>query len=845
MSNTKDYKQPMGIRISFPEKQNNETIKQVAPQLLIILLLNGFGIVLTLSSAFKLPYNMAIVAGFVVLYALIYGSIFLFIQKPRIVVSSMSVLFCLICTFFRATLYEGFNQTIGWMSEVIEECSDKILPWTLNAGTTYETIPMTLFFVAVLFPLMLLLSYAIIHRFNIFLLLLITVPILEITLFLGCLPSVVAFVLLLLGSFSLFVLNQSTTKPGKQCFDVRSDLSLKKQAGNSSLVIVGIVGVLVMVCWLLVSQTDYKAFTNNFSLRSQTGERIKKIMSFAYEEKTPPQGGITGGQFSETDQFSFKGETVLTVEADELRGSIYLKGYVGGDYTSNGWEPLPDKLSKEGEKLSKKLQVGKLPSKVINYDNAMLSKLFHAEKRLLKVTKTDEALMQYQYVPYNLSDESINKLYINEYGTISKDQCKNNSYSALYYDVLNYDNNLFLLNRKKIKEQLYGNLGIAKGSISTEQVDDYLSKEKEYADFVHEAYTRLPNNLSKRMIDEFSTINKDLTIESIIKTVMGNLSERAVYTLTPGETPNKKDYVDYFLYENQKGYCTHFASAATVIFRLSGIPARYVEGYVVTVKDYTRASRTDEGRYIMNIKDTNSHAWCEIYLDGFGWVPVEVTPGLVSVNTGGVAPASGESIEYETNEESEINDIPMEIPQIENTSTEAKADDQLGKGKENTVSGRISCLWMMIMIAILLVSILFILPLSLSKRAVKRRIKELQNKSRNQSTLSWYTYMMDVLKLVAPQYLKNREISDLAWAEEMEKKTVFPFEKFLWAMSVIQKSAYSQKEISTSEYESLVKFLENAVKHLYEGLPTCKKLKWRYINRLPIYAEILKEGEKN
>ena len=45
------------------------------------------------------------------------------------------------------------------------------------------------------------------------------------------------------------------------------------------------------------------------------------------------------------------------------------------------------------------------------------------------------------------------------------------------------------------------------------------------------------------------------------------------------------DYISYFLAKNKKGYCTHFASAGTMILRYMGIPARYVEGYVFSYTD--------------------------------------------------------------------------------------------------------------------------------------------------------------------------------------------------------------------------------------------------------------------
>lgn len=841
---SRDDRSNAGITLAFAKGENTGPGGRAAPQLFIVLLLNAFGVMLTLSSAFRLPCHMGAVVGFTVLQALVLGAGFLLAPRWKPAVAGVAGLFCLLCFGGRALLAEGFAQTASWVTEVIAECGARSAPWAVKAVSAYETAPMTLFFAALLFPVLLLLSYAVLHRFNIFLLLLVIVPVLEAALFFGCLPSVTAFVLLLLGGVSLLVLNQSAGRPGRRCLDARGDAALRRQVGNLSLGVAALAGVLIAAAWLLVSDPDYAAFTNHLGLRSQAGEALKKTLAFTYEEKTPPQGGITGGQFAATGRFSFKGETALVVEADSLRGSIYLKGYVGGDYTGGGWKPLPGELARRGEELSAALRAQELPSELLGYDNAMLARVFHAEPRLLQVTKTGSAVARYHYVPYCLSAAAAGALRVNEQGVMTGEPGKADSYAATYYDVLNYDNNLFLLDRPEIKKQLLSHLALAGGAVSAEQLEGYFGREEQYADFVHAAYTRLPDDLSGRLAEEFAPLEHFLNIESLIKTVLGNLSGRAAYTLTPGDTPGGKDYVDYFLYENRKGYCTHFASAATVIFRLCGVPARYVEGYVATIEDYARAARTDEGRYVLDIKDTNAHAWCEIYLDGFGWLPVEVTPGLVAINTGDTAPADGESIAYETDEENELNDIPMETPQLENAPSADASAGGSGAGPANGVLAPLASLRLMLTAVALLLLILCVLPLLLSSRAVKRRIKALGDENRSRSGLAWYAYLKDALKVAAPQHLQDRGISLLAWAKEVEGKAVFPPGTLSGAMPVLQKAAYAQNEISAAEHESLTQLLERAIKHLYRGLPMRRKLKWRYIGGLPVQAEIPGKGEK-
>lgn len=105
--------------------------------------------------------------------------------------------------------------------------------------------------------------------------------------------------------------------------------------------------------------------------------------------------------------------------------------------------------------------------------------------------------------------------------------------------------------------------------------------------------------------------------------VSGQLRARASYTLEPGSLPRGMDPIEYFLGENRKGYCVHFASAGVLLLRRLGVPARYVSGYVVQTGQFTRG----DGSYMASVKDKSAHAWAEIWLDNVGWVPVEMTPG--------------------------------------------------------------------------------------------------------------------------------------------------------------------------------------------------------------------------
>jgi hypothetical protein len=121
--------------------------------------------------------------------------------------------------------------------------------------------------------------------------------------------------------------------------------------------------------------------------------------------------------------------------------------------------------------------------------------------------------------------------------------------------------------------------------------------------------------------------------------------EKYTYTLYPtvlGEE-NTLDGVETFLTKTKEGYCVQFASSLVLLLREAGIPARYVEGYIATGL-YSNRGEDAVARYKTTVRDSNAHAWVEVWYDGIGWVQYEATPKYYDAMYLSSRPSSGTSI---------------------------------------------------------------------------------------------------------------------------------------------------------------------------------------------------------
>lgn len=119
-----------------------------------------------------------------------------------------------------------------------------------------------------------------------------------------------------------------------------------------------------------------------------------------------------------------------------------------------------------------------------------------------------------------------------------------------------------------------------------------------------------------------TTIYRDNHSEAI-SIVRSLLWQNTTYSTNINPLPQGKDYAEYFYFEQRKGFCEHYATAATIMLRQMSIPARYVSGYRI---DPDAFEIDKEGKYTAEVMDSDAHAWTETLQEYTGWTPWEVTP---------------------------------------------------------------------------------------------------------------------------------------------------------------------------------------------------------------------------
>jgi len=409
--------------------------------------------------------------------------------------------------------------------------------------------------------------------------------------------------------------------------------------------------------------------------------------------------------------------TVMEITADtKPSGALYLKGFVGAEYSNGNWEPCNtgslEKIFPKQSYLEALLNANlkfydMTEHGFVSGTSGEGDVVAKQQKGQLKVEyKGIGKGCRYAYFPYFSDIDSVhngkNESCIRLDGENAPVKLKN-TMSVTYCLVQGMEPET-----------------VPYGIVSDEGASIYGMPDKiaqRYRRYAKEVYCTLPANGTGQLTEMMRKTGMDAwkhTSGMITEVIQGLLEEQAKYSTSLLPVPEGQDYVDYFLFTQKKGFCEHFATAGTLMLRACRVPARYVSGYKVPAGRFLRNA---DGTYSAKVLDSDAHAWTEYLARWGGWIPAEMTPGEGTRHVGQREDAVRTSAPSSENNSSEG------LGQEETTST-PKAPQAAASAKDGNAKSSTQKWWQRLVFCFALAVFLLLVGLLLRRRYLQCRCKK-------------------------------------------------------------------------------------------------------------------------
>ena len=316
-----------------------------------------------------------------------------------------------------------------------------------------------------------------------------------------------------------------------------------------------------------------------------------RIHALRYE---PAPNPMPEGRLENLGPFSPGREPALEVSMD-VWSPLYIRGFVGGTYTEGGWEPTDTEALAERAGLLYALQRDRFSP--ATQMGAAAASLDVGEPSVFSIQVLD-ACRACAYVPYGADG-------------LEADAC------ALLGEGLSP--------RKALSGDLYSvaDSYLIQADLAAGMGDsNYTDGEAAYRDWVYEQFLTVPEETYRLLSERFVLPAEVMTTAQARQEVQALLDTCLTYDERAVMSSSGKPFLEYLLTINPRGYSVQYATLTTLLMRCCGIPARYVEGYLLPQRQIEGA---EPGEALV-LTQENSHAWTEIYLDGVGWIPFDTTP---------------------------------------------------------------------------------------------------------------------------------------------------------------------------------------------------------------------------
>lgn len=672
--------------------------------------------------------------------------------------------------------------------------------------------------------------------------------ILQFGIYIGKYPSYFALALLFFAYFGVYFLKHSGhyyfTSPVKDSHVLSYEIKEKQHIfykSNSKfmkqMVLFALMISLVfsMFTALTIPASEREAVKSN-SIKKEADEYVKIFVQngfLALFNRYTSTGGISEGKLGGVSSVRPDYQTDLTVTfVPYAYDTLYLKAYTGTIYTGNSWDvpteteyvtkgpdDVPVAVPYEEVESFNGFNIPIDDTDVVSGNDVSNTSGLSYEEYItyqeesaltaLMATQDDVAPMHAKILITN-EDASIKHMYLPYYTQMGVDgtsispqkttEGMHGKYKTIEAYYTPYSEGL-----SRIMSRDEGDYCLIRDTTQSEMFHIYSVE-------VYNNYLQIPDDIWSELNAYHDVIGDPQTPQEAYVMIRNFLYANYKYDLAPGATPYGEDFALYFLGSQKRGYCAHFATAATLLFRSYGIPARYVEGYAVTQNNIMDRAALAEESYddfflgentlgvtdvvTVEVTDGEAHAWTEIFIDGFGWIPVDLT-------------APDEDEEYTSYQDFLSTFSSLLSPNGGTmTSTQGESDAPSAMDRLNRLNlGNSPFVLVFFAVAIVLMCIPFLMRLFAAIKAQHKRQKDYRNHAYKGSISYAYVKAKHKIQKKYPDVeIKIPEDMQAFLDEHFDSKDVSRM------IALTQRALFSADSIDKSTADEIIKFYRDVTK---------------------------------
>jgi len=527
-------------------------------------------------------------------------------------------------------------------------------------------------------------------------------------------------------------------------------------------------GIAAAALILLVSLPGIRAWTE------QVGDQMQESIhyhKYETEHTTLPEGDFRA--YEETE----KGAEVALIVTMENPEAMYLRGFTGSVFEDNQWKPLEKDLLVKNKNLLYWLNLNAFNP------NAQ----FHAATSQTELTTNTITVQNmgacslYRYVPFSLcGGESLKPENLNTEGVLSDG------------------------------ERVYTYSAISGGSEAITQVLQHLQQSNEkpvllyrkaesgYRHFVNNFYLQVPEEAKQLLSETWDKTASSygsvasLNYQQAQECALRFLGETFPDSGTPEEVELPLDIA--------RGSSYQYATVAVLTLRYFGIPARYAEGYLITEQMAASAEPFEP----LMVDSSATRAWVEVYQDGIGWIPMDLTPGLGEMIQENPEDSSGKGDSDEENPELDPEEAEDEKPEDSETEVSDPDGGSVVRIMLNLLTNLVKTL--------IILAVLFLLLFLRRKHINKKKEKKFRDKDPKAAVAWIFADTMTILEKLGFDLGNGsmrllREPAEERFGEEYSGK----LEEMI---TLNDRAMFSSRPMEESHRESLLSFRNTTIENI-------------------------------